>query len=70
MLAILMGGLLACGESSSSTSRKGSIEGLAALRQVQAQVLPNDGTIRLRWEAPNEASHVVIKALSQTETVV
>ena len=69
MLAILMGGLLACGESSSSTSRKGSIEGLAALRQVQAQVLPNDGTIRLRWEAPSEASHVVIKAVSDTETV-
>ena len=69
MLAILMGGLLACGESSSSTSRKGSIEGLAALRQMQAQVLPNDGTIRLRWEAPSEASHVVIKAVSDTETV-
>ena len=67
MLAILMGGLLACGESSSS--RKGSIEGLAALRQMQAQVLPNDGTIRLRWEAPSEASHVVIKAVSDTETV-
>ena len=57
MLAMLMGVLLACGENSSSTSRKGSIEGLAALRNVQSQVLPNDETIQLRWEASSEASH-------------
>ena len=44
----IMGGFLACGGNSSSTSRKGSIEGLAALRNVQAKVLQNNGTIQLR----------------------
>ena len=77
MIVMLMGGLLACGENSSSSSssssgstiRKGSIEGLAALRKVSTEVVLGDAKIGLRWETPSEASHVIIKAVSDTETM-
>ncbi len=60
--------LVGCSEGSSSSSSGGGgtpvTPTLASVSNVQIQVASNDGTLSLRWEAPSEATHVVVKATS------
>ncbi len=62
--------LVGCSEGSSSSSSGGGgkqvTPTLASVSNVQIQVASNDGTLALRWEAPSEATHVVVKATSST----
>ncbi len=62
--------LVGCEESSSSSSSGGGGNSvtptLASLSNVWIQAASNDGTLSLRWEAPSEATHVVVKAISTT----
>ncbi len=61
--------LVGCAESSSSSSGGGGTPvtpTLASVSNVQIQVAGNDGTLSLRWQAPSEATHVVVKATSTT----
>ncbi len=59
--------LVGCAESSSSSSGGGGTPvtpTLASVSNVQIQAAGNDGTLSLRWQAPSEATHVVVKATS------
>ncbi len=60
--------LVGCSESSSSSSSGGGgtpvTPTLASVSNVQIQAAGNDGTLSLRWQAPSEATHVVVKATS------
>ncbi len=61
--------LVGCAESSSSSSGGGGTPvtpTLASVSNVQIQAAGNDGTLSLRWEAPSDATHVVVKATSTT----
>ncbi len=61
--------LVGCAESSSSSSGGGGTPvtpTLASVSNVQIQVAGNDGMLSLRWQAPSEATHVVVKATSTT----
>ncbi len=62
--------LVGCSEGSSSSSSGGGgtpvTPTLASVSNVQIQVASNDGTLALRWEAPSDATHVVVKATSTT----
>ncbi len=61
--------LVGCAESSSSSSGGGGKQvtpTLASVSNVQIQAAGNDGTLSLRWEAPSDATHVVVKATSTT----
>ena len=62
--------LVGCAESSSSSSSGGGgtpvTPTLASVSNVQIQAAGNDGTLSLRWEAPSDATHVVVKATSTT----
>ena len=42
---------------------------LVSFHQVQVQVVPDDGTLRLQWEVSNKVSHVVVRAVSEREVV-
>ncbi len=68
VLAILV--LVGCSEGSSSSSSGGGgtpvTPTIASVSNVQIQVASNDGTLSLRWEAPSDATHVVVKATSTT----
>ncbi len=69
MLAIVTLVLVGCSESSSSSSSGGGggtpvTPTLASVSNVQIQAAGNDGTLSLRWQAPSEATHVVVKATS------
>ncbi len=70
MLAIATLVLVGCSEGSSSSSSGGGgvtppvTPTLASLSNVQIQPAGNDGTLSLRWQAPSEATHVVVKATS------
>ncbi len=72
MLAILV--LVGCSEGSSSSSSGGGgtpvTPTLASVSNVQIQVASNDGTLSLRWEAPSDATHVVVKATSTAPSIV
>ncbi len=60
--------LVGCSEGSSSSSSGGGgtpvTPTLASVSNVQIQVASNDGTLSLRWEAPSDATHVVVTATS------
>ncbi len=70
MLAIVTLILVGCSEGSSSSSSGGGgvtppvTPTLASLSNVQIQPAGNDGTLSLRWQAPSEATHVVVTATS------
>ncbi len=69
MLAITTLVLVGCAEGSSSSSSGGGVTPpvtptLASLSNVQIQAAGNDGTLALRWQAPSEATHVVVNATS------
>ncbi len=68
VLAILI--LVGCSEGSSSSSSGGGgtpvAPTLASVSNVQIQAASNDGTLSLRWQAPSDATHVVVKATSTT----
>ncbi len=70
MLAIVTLVLVGCSEGSSSSSSGGGgvtppvTPTLASLSNVQIQPAGNDGTLALRWQAPSEATHVVVNATS------
>ncbi len=67
VLAITTFVLVGCSESSSSSSGGGGnsvTSTLASVSNVQIQAAGNDGTLSLRWEAPSDATHVVVKATS------
>ncbi len=68
MLAITTLVLVGCSEGSSSSSSGGGgtpvTPTLASVSNVQIQAAGNDGTLSLRWQAPSEATHVVVKATS------
>ncbi len=71
MLAIVTLVLVGCSEGSSSSSSGGGgtspvTPTLASLSNVQIQPAGNDGTLSLRWQAPSDATHVVVKATSTT----
>ncbi len=69
MLAIVTLVLVACAESSSGSSGGGGTPvtpTLASLSNVQIKPAGNDGTLSLRWQAPSDATHVVVKATSTT----
>ncbi len=69
VLAITTLVLVGCAESSSSSSGGGGTPitpTLASVSNVQIQAAGNDGTLSLRWEAPSDATHVVVKATSTT----
>ncbi len=60
--------LVGCSEGSSSSSSGGGgtpvTPTLASVSNVQIQPAGNDGTLSLRWQAPSEATHVVVTATS------
>ncbi len=60
--------LVGCSEGSSSSSSGGGgtpvTPTLASVSNVQIQAAGNDGTLSLRWQAPSDATHVVVKATS------
>ncbi len=61
--------LVGCAESSSSSSSGGGgtspvTPTLASVSNVQIQAAGNDGTLALRWQAPSDATHVVVNATS------
>ncbi len=69
MLAITTLILVGCSEGSSSSSSGGGggkqvTPTLASLSNVQIQASGNDGTLSLRWQAPSDATHVVVNATS------
>ncbi len=70
VLAIVTLVLVGCSEGSSSSSSGGGgvtppvTPTLASLSNVQIQPAGNDGTLALRWQAPSEATHVVVNATS------
>ncbi len=69
MLAIVTLVLVGCSEGSSSSSSGGGVTPpvtptLASVSNVQIQPAGNDGTLSLRWQAPSEATHVVVTATS------
>ncbi len=70
VLAIVTLVLVGCSEGSSSSSSGGGgvtppvTPTLASLSNVQIQPAGNDGTLSLRWQAPSEATQVVVKATS------
>ncbi len=69
MLAIVTLVLVGCSEGSSSSSSGGGggkqvTPTLASLSNVQIQPAGNDGTLALRWQAPSDATHVVVNASS------
>ncbi len=67
MLAMTTLVLVGCSEGSSSSSGGGGnsvTPTLASVSNVQIQAASNDGTLSLRWQAPSEATHVVVKATS------
>ncbi len=69
MLAITTLVLVGCSEGSSSSSSGGGgtspvTPTLASLSNVQIQPAGNDGTLSLRWQAPSDATHVVVNATS------
>ncbi len=69
VLAITTLVLVGCAESSSSSSGGGGnsvTPTLASVSNVRIQAAGNDGTLSLRWQAPSEATHVVVKATSTT----
>ncbi len=69
VLAITTLVLVGCAESSSSSSGGGGnsvTPTLASVSNVQIQAASNDGTLSLRWQAPSDATHVVVKATSTT----
>ncbi len=70
VLAMTILVLAGCSEGSSSSSSGGGgkqvTPTLASVSNVQIQAASNDGTLSLRWEAPSDATHVVVKATSTT----
>ncbi len=74
MLAIVTLVLVGCSEGSSSSSGGGGTSPvtptLASVSNVQIQAAGNDGTLSLRWQAPSDATHVVVKATSTTPAQV
>ncbi len=69
MLAIVTLVLVGCSEGSSSSSSGGGgtspvTPTLASVSNVQIQPAGNDGTLALRWQAPSDATHVVVNATS------
>ncbi len=69
VLAIVTLVLVGCSEGSSSSSSGGGgtspvTPTLASLSNVQIQPAGNDGTLSLRWQAPSDATHVVVNATS------
>ncbi len=66
--------LVGCSEGSSSSSSGGGgtpvTPTLASVSNVQIQAAGNDGTLSLRWQAPSDATHVVVKATSTTPAQV
>ncbi len=67
MLAITILVLVGCAEGSSSSSGGGGTPvtpTLASVSNVQIEPASNDGTLSLRWQAPSDATHVVVKATS------
>ncbi len=68
VLAIVTLVLVGCSEGSSSSSSGGGgtqlTPTLALLSNVQIKAADNDGTISLRWQAPSDATHVVVTATS------
>ncbi len=69
VLAIATFFVLGCSDGSSSSSSGGGGKSvtppkLASLSNVQIQAADNDGTLLLRWEAPSDATHVVVTATS------
>ncbi len=61
--------LVGCSEGSSSSSSGGGgtlpvTPTLASVSNVQIQAAGNDGTLSLRWQAPSDATHVVVTATS------
>ncbi len=73
MLAIATFVLVGCSEGSSSSSgREGTpiTPTLASVSNVQIQAAGNDVTLSLRWEAPSDATHVVITTTSITPSIV
>ncbi len=68
MLAMTTLVLVGCAESSNNSSSGGGgkqvTPTLASVSNVQIQAASNDGTLSLRWQAPSEATHVVVKATS------
>ncbi len=59
--------LVGCSQGSSSSSSGGGKQvtpTLASLSNVQIQPAGNDGTLALRWQAPSDATHVVVTATS------
>ncbi len=60
-------------KSSSSSSGGGGTPvtpTLASVSNVQIQAASNDGTLSLRWQAPSDATHVVVTATSTTPAQV
>ncbi len=74
VLAITTLVLVGCAESSSSSSSGGGgtpvTPTLASVSNVQIKAASNDGTLALRWQAPSDATHVVVKATSTTPAQV
>ncbi len=69
VLAMTILVLVGCSEGSSSSSGGGGKQvtpTLASVSNVQIESASNDGTLSLRWQAPSEATHVVVKATSTT----
>ncbi len=67
MLALTILVLVGCSEGSSSSSGEGGTPvtpTLASVSNVQIQPAGNDGTLSLRWQAPSDATHVVVTATS------
>ncbi len=74
MLAMTTLVLAGCSEGSSGSSGGGGTSPvtptLASVSNVQIQAAGNDGTLSLRWQAPSDATHVVVKATSTTPAQV
>ncbi len=69
VLAITTLVLVGCAESGSSSSSGGGVTPpvtptLASVSNVQIKAASNDGTLALRWQAPSDATHVVVTATS------
>ncbi len=67
VLAMITLVLVGCSEGSSSSSGGGGKQvtpTLASVSNVQIHAAGNDGTLSLRWQAPSDATHVVVKATS------
>ncbi len=68
MLVVITFFMLGCAESSSSSSSgeitPPVIPTLASVSNVQIQAAGDDGMLSLRWQAPSDATHVVVTAIS------